>query len=122
MSRNRFDDPRMWNPRIVRGFRLEKITIVAADNHVFSIDYPPYVELNPAGAIDVLMPAGAVANAGICFLISNISGSTITIKSSTDVAFTTTIVLLTIENTIVFCTGSTTEALAWRGMATATSA
>lgn len=122
MSRNRFDDPRMWNPRVVRGFRLEKMTLVNADNALFDINYPPYVELNPAGAVDLLMPAGAAANAGICFLLSNISGSTITVKSSTDVAFTTTIILLTIENTIVFCTGSTTEALAWRALGTASSA
>lgn len=122
MSRNRDDDVRSWNPRIVRGFRFEKITIVPADNHIWDINYPPYVELNPAGAVDILMPAGAAANAGIMFLMSNISAFTITLKTTGDAAFTTAIVLLTIENTIVFCTGSTTEALAWRALGTASSA
>lgn len=122
MSRNRLDDPRMWNPRIVRGLRLEKVSIVPADNYVFDINFPPYVELNPAGAIDVLMPAGDPANTGICFLFSNISANTITLKSSGDVAFTTAIALLTIENTLVFCTGSATAALSWRALGTASSA
>lgn len=121
MSRNRFDDPRMWNPRIVRGFRLEKVSLVPADNHVFDINYPPYVELNPAGAVDILLPAGAAENAGLCFLISNPSASTITMKSSGDVAFTTSIVLATLENTIIFCTGSATAAVSWRALGTALS-
>lgn len=111
----------MWNPRVVRGFRLEKVALVPADAALFDINYPPYVEMNPAGAVGVLMPAGAVANVGICFLLSNISASTITVKGSAGNAFTTTIVLLTLENTIVFCTGSTTEAISWRGLATALS-
>lgn len=122
MARNRFDDPRMWNPRIVTGFRLEKVTIVPADNHVFSINNPPYVELNPAGAVDILLPAGAAANAGLCFLVSNISASTITFKSSGDAAFTTAIVLLTLENTLLFCTGSETAGISWRALGTASSA
>lgn len=121
MSRNRFDDPRMWNPRIVRGFRLEKLVLVPADNHVWDINYPPYVELDPAGAVDILLPAGAAANAGICFLVSNISASTVTMKSSGDAAFTTAIALATLENTIIFCTGSTTAAISWRAIGTALS-
>lgn len=121
MSRQRFDDPRLWNPRVVRGFRLEKVSLIPADNAVFDINWPPYVELNPAGAVDILMPAGAVANAGICFLISNPSASTITFKTDGDAAFTTAIILLTLENGFVFCTGSLTAALSWRGLATAVS-
>lgn len=121
MSRNRDDDVRSWNPRIVRGFRFEKITLVPADNHVWDINYPPYVELNPAGAVDILLPAGAAANAGIMFLVSNISANTITFKTTGDAAFTTAIILLTLENGLIFCTGSTTEAIAWRGLATALS-
>lgn len=121
MSRNRLDDPRIWNPRFVRGFRFEKLVLVPADNHVWDINYPPYVEVNPAGAVDILLPAGAAANAGLMWLVSNISASTVTFKTTADAAFTTAIILLTLENTIIFCTGSTTEALAYRALATALS-
>lgn len=121
MARQRLDDPRIWNPRHVRGFRFEKLVLVPADNHVWDINYPPYVELNPGGAVDILLPAGAAANAGIMFLVSNISASTVTFKSSGDAAFTTAIILLTLENTIIFCTGSETAAISWRALATALS-
>lgn len=119
--RSTLEDNRSRDVRISRGWRLEKAVWIPADNAVFDINFPPYIELNPAGAVDILMPAGAVANAGLMFFLSNISANTVTLKTTADNAFTTAIVLLTLENTIVFCTGSTTEALAWRALATALS-
>lgn len=119
--RSNQEDVKISDPRFKRGFRLEKVSLVPADNHVFDINYPPYVELNPAGAVDVLMPTSTAARAGLCFLISNISASTITLKTDGDAAFTTAISLATLENTLVFCTGSTTQAIGWRALATALS-
>lgn len=106
---------------VERGFQLQKMSWVPADNAVFDLNFPPYVELNPAGAVDVLLPAGAAAQAGKCWLLSNISASTVTFKTVADNAFTTAIALATLENTLLFCTGSTTEAIAWRALATALS-
>lgn len=119
--RQRFDDPIFYNPRVRTGNRLEKMNWVPADNAVWDLDFPPYVELDPAGAVDILLPAGAAANAGLWWLVSNISANTVTFKSSGDAAFTTAIVLATLENTIIFCTGSTTAAISWRAIGTALS-
>jgi len=104
-----------------KGNFLAKMSVVPADNFALPADAPPYVELNPAGAVDVLMPTSNAARTGLFFLISNISAHTITLKSSDDNVFTTAISLATMENTIVFCTGSSTAALGWRALATAAS-
>lgn len=119
--RSTLEDNRSRDVRIQKGWRLEKMVWIPADNAVFDINFPPYIELNPAGAVDVLMPAGALVNAGLMWLMSNISANTVTLKTTADNAFTTAISIATLENTIVFCTGSTTEAIAWRALATALS-
>lgn len=118
--RPNLENSNIFDGIIRRGWKLQKVSLVPADNFPIPVNSPPYIELNPAGAVDVLLPA-ADGNEGLMFLISNISGSTITIKSSGDVAFTTTIVLLTLESVIVFCTGSATAALGWRAFATGAS-
>lgn len=115
------EDARQYDPIIEKGWKLRKMSLVPADNFALDINAPPYVELNPAGAIDVLMPTSNAARAGTTFLISNISANTITLKTDGDAAFTTAIVLATMENALVFCTGSATQALGWRATATAAS-
>lgn len=102
------------------GNRFQMATIIPADNYALPIDSPPFLLLNPAGAVDVLLPAAA-GNAGKFFIVFNISASTITFKTSDDAAFTTAIALATLEGTILFCTGSATAALGWRALATALS-
>lgn len=120
-NHQRLENNRIADPTIERGWRLQKMVWVPADNAVFDINFPPYIELNPAGDVDILMPAGADANKGLMWLLSNISTHTVTLKTVADNAFTTAISIATLENTIVFCTGSTTEAIAWRALATALS-
>lgn len=113
---------RVTDPLFDRKFRFQKMTWVPADNAVFDINFPPYVEMNPAGAVDVLMPAVVASQMdGIAYLMSNISAFAITLKTSADAAFTTAIVLAAGESSIVFCTGSPTAALGWRAIATAPS-
>lgn len=119
--RSNSEDAKQYDPRIARGWRLESMLWVPADNAVFDINFPPYVELNPAGAVDILLPTSNAARRGLMFLLSNISASTVTLKTDGDAAFTTAIVLATLENTIIFCTGSATQAIGWRALATALS-
>lgn len=119
--RQRLDDAQIFGESIFKGWRLKKMVWVPADNAVFDKGFAPYIELNPAGAVDILLPAVTEADAGLMFLLSNISGNTITLKTAGDAAFTTAIVIATMENTILFCTGSTTAALGWRAIATAPS-
>jgi hypothetical protein len=107
---------------IINGMKLLKMSFVPADNAPLNKDMPTYIEMNPAGAVDVLMPAVTADMAGLMFFLSNISSNTITLKTSGDAAFTTAIVLAAGENCWVVCTGSSTAALGWRGTATASSA
>lgn len=119
--RSNLDGQYQYFPFIMKGWRLNSALIVPADNYVLDIDAPPYLQLNPAGAVDILMPTSSAARQGVMFLMSNISASTITLKTDGDAAFTTAIVLATLENTLVFCTGSATQAIGWRALATALS-
>ena len=119
--RSNLDDNKLYSPTIMKGLKLNSMTIVAADNFVVTEDMPPLLFLDNAGAIDVLLPAATEARKGLTFMIFNISGNTITVKSSGDAGFTTAISLATLEGTIVVCTGSSTAAIGWRGLATALS-
>jgi len=110
----------LFNTKLSSGQRFDTLEVVPADNFVFPVEAPPLVIMNPAGAVDILMPAAA-GNKGRWYVISNISANTITLKTSGDAAFTTAISIATMENTLVFCTGHATAALGWRALATAAS-
>jgi hypothetical protein len=119
--RQRLDNPRSWYAQFATYVQLEQMKWIPADNAVWDMDFPPYVELNPAGAVDILLPAQTLQDAGKMWLVSNISASTVTFKSAGDAAFTTAIVLATLENTFIFSTGSATAAIGWRAIGTALS-
>jgi hypothetical protein len=121
MSRNNIEDAKLYSPLIESGLRLRSAAITITDNYVLDADSPPLLFLDAAGAVDLLMPAASEALKGLTFVIFNVSASTITLKTSGDAAFTTAIVLATLEGTVVVCTGSTTAALGWRALATALS-
>lgn len=122
MSRMNFEDSKMYRCRVESGWYLASAEFVPADNFPITEDMPPMLILNPAGAIDVLMPASTPARKGLTFFLCNPSANAITLKTDGDAAFTTAIVLAAGENTIVTCTGSPTAALGWRGVGTASSA
>lgn len=111
---------KIFNSIFSGGNKLQVLEMVPADNFALPVDSPPLILLNPAGAVDVLMPA-ATNNAGLFFIIGNVSANAITLKTSGDAAFTTAIVIAGGESTLVYCTGSATAALGWRAMATAAS-
>ncbi len=118
--RNNHEDGVYTGMLIAKGLKLGTLEFVPADNFAIDADMPPWLILDPAGAIDVLMPAAA-GNKGLTFVITNISANTITLKTSGDAAFTTAISIATMETAIVFCTGHATAALGWRSIATAAS-
>lgn len=121
MGRQNLEDNKLYNPRIESGLKLAALQLTVADNQVMNKDMPPLWILDAAGAVDVLMPAVTPDMVGLTFLVMNISTSTMTFKTSGDAAFTTAIVLATLESTLMTCTGSATAALGWRALATAPS-
>jgi hypothetical protein len=121
MARANQEDNRFVNPYIEKGLRLAVQEWVPADNAVIDVNMPPLLIMNPAGAIDILMPVSNAANKGLTFFMSNPSANAITLKTSGDAAFTTAIVLAAGESAWVFCTGSATAALGWRAIGTTAS-
>lgn len=119
MSRMNMEDVRFRNCRVAKGRYHESATFVPADNFVLTIDHPPLLFLNPAGAIDVLMPTSNAARQGLRFTIVNLSANTITLKTDGDAAFTAAIAIVSTQMAEVVCTGSATQAAGWRAMTAA---
>ena len=120
--RNNIEQARGANMRIDQGWFLASANIVPPDNYVLDPASPPFLILNPAGAVGILMPVSTEARKGLTFLMVNVSASTITLKTSAGAGFATAIVLLAGESTLVFCTGDATANLGWRAIGTTTSA
>ena len=76
----------------IRRGRKEAVLYLAgnvADNFALSADMPPVIVLGASAARDILMPANAAANDGLCMtIISNSSTTTgvLTLKTSADAA------------------------------------
>lgn len=96
------------------GFRFANAELVPADNYQLTDQHPPLLFMNPAGAIDVLMPTSTAARKGLMFIIVNLSASTITLKTDGDAAFATAISIATATSARVVCTGNATQNLGWR--------
>lgn len=111
--RTNMENARMRDVRFGKGFYMESATIIPADNFPINANHPPLLFLNPAGAIDVLMPTSGPNTQGLTFHIVNRGAGTITLKTDGDAAFTTPIVITNLQTAIVFCTGSATQALGW---------
>jgi hypothetical protein len=93
------------------------MTIIDADNYLLDINAPPMIFLNPAGAVDLLMPDSTVLRKGIIFIFVNLSANIVTLKTSADAAFTTAITVPAVAATgatRVVCTGDTSLPLGWR--------
>jgi hypothetical protein len=120
--RANIEDNKQYGIRIESGLVLGSMEWAPADNEALDPDSPPLLIMNPAGAVDVLLPDATTVPKGLAFLVFNKSASTITFKTSGDAAFTTAIVLLTMESAWIVNMGDSTAALGWRATATATSA
>lgn len=122
MSRVNESDSKVYYPFIQQGWRLQSMQWTPADGAVIDPDAPPYLIVTPAGAIAMRMPTSSADIKGLMFLISNASANAVTLQTDGGAGFTTAIVLAANETTLVVCTGDATQALGWRGVATATSA
>jgi hypothetical protein len=119
MGRMNIEGARMRDIRIGKGLIMESATFVPADNFVLTVDHPSLLFLNPAGAIDVLMPTSSAARQGLRYTIVNLSANTITLKTDGDAAFTAAIAIASTQMCEVVCTGSATQAAGWRAMTAA---
>ena len=119
MARINLDDVKIVGGRHGAGKTFESMTFVNADNAVLSANAPPLVFLNPAGAVDLLMPTSNAARQGLMFIIVNLSANTVTLKTDGDAAFTAAIAIAATQMAIVVCTGSSTQVVGWRAMVAA---
>lgn len=114
MARTNIEGARTRDILMGAGQQYASAVIVPADNYVVSIEAPPLLFLNPAGAIDILMPTSTVARRGKIFIIVNLSANIITLKTDGDAAFTTAITVAATSSNRVVCTGDTSQVLGWR--------
>jgi hypothetical protein len=70
--------------------------------------------MNPAGAINVLMPTSSAVRRGLFFVIVNLSANIITLQTDGGAGFTTAITVPATGATRVVCTGDTSQVLGWR--------
>ena len=122
MSRMNHEDNKFYNPTICSGLRLQQYKATVADQAVIDPDSPPHLVLDAAGNVEVLLPESTAARAGLTFLVTNLSASTITLADHLGTVFTTSIVLATMESCWIVCTGNTTQNVGWFATGTASSA
>jgi hypothetical protein len=113
--RTNLEDNKARDIRLGPGLVFESMDLVPADNFALDAQSPPLVFLNPAGAIDVLLPTSTAARKGLTFIVVNQSANAITFKTDGDAAFTQAIVAAAGQITILVCTGSATQVVGWRG-------
>lgn len=71
MSRNRFDNIKVWGLDIISALRLKGVTQTLAGNYVIDADQGPLVNLDPGGAgRNVTLPT---EDEGLAYLINNIA-------------------------------------------------
>lgn len=113
MSRINLSDALIRGLRIGPEMRFRTELSVQADNFMVDPLSPPMIFLNPAGAIDVLMPLSTELRKGLIFIFVNLSANIVTLKTNADVAFTTPITVAANGATRVVCTGSSSNSLGW---------
>ncbi len=116
MSRVNSEDARIQDEFLVSGWKMARLETIPANGFVISKDMPPILDLTPAGAINVLMPASNAQTYGLCFLIKNTgAGGIITLQTSGGAAFATAITIPVSNGwVLVQCTGSPTANLGWK--------
>lgn len=111
--RANIEDARQRGTRMGPEFFFDIATWVNVDNAVLDPVAPMMQHLNPAGAVDLLLPTSSPARKGLAFIFCNLSANVITLKTDGDAAFTTAMTVAANGATRVVCTGNPTQALGW---------
>lgn len=113
--RQQGEDNDLFNPFIRQGFRLNVGTIIPANGFVVDPNMPTFLDMTPAGAINVLMPPSTAARKGLVFIFTNFgAGGVITLQTDGGAAFATAVtVAINGGVTRVRCTGNPTANLGW---------
>lgn len=114
MARINLEGLRTRDIRHGPGFQFQNAVVVNADNYALNADAPPMIFLNPAGAVDLLMPESTLIRRGLVFIFVNLSANIVTLKTNVDAAFTTAITVAANGGQRVVCTGDTSQPVGWR--------
>jgi hypothetical protein len=116
MSRINLDDNRAYGLTLGPKLKLANEQAAQTAGQTVDVGSPPAIFLNPAGAVNLLLPpssgVGAAAK-GQVFIFVNLSGNIVTLQTSAGGAFATAITVAANGATRVICTGSTTANLGW---------
>lgn len=115
MSRINLEGLRTRDIRHGPGFVFLNGILTPATGYQITIDHPPVLFMNPAGAVNVLMPTSDQVRRGTIFIIVNLSGNVITFQTSAGAAFTTALTAAANASARLICTGNTSQPLGWAG-------
>lgn len=117
MARINLEGLRARDIRHGPGFQFQSMTVVNADNMLLDINAPTLIFLNPAGAVDLLLPDSTAVRKGIVFIFVNLSANIVTLKTSGDAVMVPAITVAAAAAgagaTRIVCTGSTTLNAGW---------
>lgn len=120
MSRINLEDNRAWRLKVDGGFKFSCGNLVPATGYVLDgtpatlpINITPLIFMNPAGAVNVKLPASSDIRRGTALIFCNLSGNVVTFQTDGGAAFATAITLAANGATRVVCTGSSTANLGW---------
>lgn len=114
MSHSNLSGNRLRDARLGPGNIMGNQQHVPATGFVVDPNSEPFLFMNPAGAINVLMPTSSQARKGLWFVFVNLSANIITLQTDGGAGFTTAVTVPATGATRVVCTGDTTQALGWR--------
>lgn len=114
MSHINLSGSRFRDARIGPGNIMSSEQWVPATGAVVDPNSPPFLFVNPAGAINMLMPTSSLVRRGLWFVFVNLSANIVTLQTDGGAGFTTAVTVPATGATRVVCTGDTTQALGWR--------
>jgi hypothetical protein len=114
MSRQNLDGQRQSNQLVGPGFQFQNETFINANGVAVDPNSPPMIFLNPAGAVNLLLPTSTLARKGLAFIFINLSGNIVTLQTDGGAGFTTAVTVPATGATRVVCTGDSSQVLGWR--------
>jgi hypothetical protein len=115
MSRINLEGLRTRDIRHGPGFVFQNGIITPATGYVVTIEHPPMMFMNPAGAVNILLPTSNAVRRGTIFIFVNLSANVITLQTDGGVGFTTALTVAANGSNRVVCTGNVSQVLGWAG-------
>lgn len=73
--RSQLENNDLFDPRVMKGFKLATLTQVLAAGFTVNANHPPLLNFDPDGSTRIItFPAPSAENEGMCWLVNNWAG------------------------------------------------